>query len=306
MIKHLQHSEIDKVKWDSAIDQSTNGVIYAKSWYLDIVSPNWQALVDEDYKSVFPLTCRQKYGFKYLYPPFFTQQLGVFSKEIIGGEAVNQMLNAIPGGFRFIEINLNHQNSLSSNDFKATTLLTHHLNLNRPYGQISKGYSENLKRNLKKASQNNLQVISGFNNKSLIELFRSTKGQDIHTLKDSDYETFKKLLFECEKRNLLIKLGIEINNELVAGAIFLRSNHEYILIFSAVNNTARETGAMSFLIDQFIQSHENENMNLDFEGSMDKNLARFYKSFGASEVVYLQIKRNRLPFYLRWLKKQFY
>ena len=74
------------------------------------------------------------------------------------------------------------------------------------------------------------------------------------------------------------------------------------MIFSAVNEAARETGAMSFLIDSFIQNHQNENLNLDFEGSIDKNLARFYKSFGANEVVYLQIKKNRLPIYLRWLK----
>jgi hypothetical protein len=301
MIKHLQHSEIDKVLWDSTIDSSPNGMIYAKSWYLDLVSPKWKALIEEDYKTVLPLTCRRKYGFSYLYPPFFTQQLGVFSKEKITIETLNQFLNAIPEEFRFMEINLSHQNKVSA-EFKVSELLTHHLHLNQSYEQIVKGYSENLKRNLKKANQNNLWVTSDFNNETLIELFRKTKGQDVHTLKDSDYETFKKLLFECERRNLLIKLAVKVNNELSAGVLFLKSNHEYILIFSAVDEAARETGSMSYLIDCFIQNHQNENMHLDFEGSMDKNLARFYKSFGANEVVYLQIKKNRLPFYLRWLK----
>jgi hypothetical protein len=302
VIKHLQHSEIDKVKWDSAIDESRNGMIYAKSWYLDIVSPNWQALVEEDYKAVFPLTCRKKYTFSYLFPPFFMQQLGVFPKGIVTTETVNRFLDEIPEEFRFVEINLNYQNKLSGSDFKIRELLTHHLNLNLSYEQILKGYSENLKRNLKKAALSNLQVTSDFKNEPLIDLFRSGKGKDVHTLKNSDYLTFKKLLAECKRRKLLTKLGVKINNELAAGGLFLKSNHEYILIFSAVNKAARETGAMSFIIDHFIQSHQNENMNLDFEGSMDKNLARFYKSFGANEVVYLQIKKNRLPFYLRWLK----
>jgi hypothetical protein len=301
MIHYLRHNEIDKAKWDKTINESVNGMIYARSWYLDIVNPGWQAMVDDDYKIILPLTYRKKYGFKYLYPPFFTQQLGLFSTKQLNEETINQFLKSIPSEFRFIEINLNHQNKIPVG-FQIKELLTHHLNINQSYGQISKSYSENLKRNLKKAGQNNLQILSTFENKALIDLFRSTRGKDIRTLKEADYETFKKLLSECEKQNALTRLGVIINNELAAGVLFLKSNHEYILIFSAVNDIARDTGAMSFLVDHFIQSHQNEDMNLDFEGSMDKNIARFYKNFGANEVVYLQIKRNRLPFYLRWLK----
>ena len=59
---------------------------------------------------------------------------------------------------------------------------------------------------------------------------------------------------------------------------------------------------MSFLIDSFIKNHSGENKVLDFEGSMDNNLARFYKSFGSEEIVYLQILKNKLPFFIRWLK----
>jgi hypothetical protein len=65
----------------NAIARSFNGIVYAYSWYLDIVSPGWDALVKDDYKSVMPLTWRKKYGIKYLYQPFFTQQLGVFSSD---------------------------------------------------------------------------------------------------------------------------------------------------------------------------------------------------------------------------------
>jgi hypothetical protein len=302
MVRYFTHINIDKDKWDIAIDKSANGLIYAKSWYLDIVSPGWEALTDENYKTILPLTWREKIGIKYLYPPFFTQQLGVFSEQIIGSDTVLHFLALIPPDFRYVEIQLNHQNKFSSADFEISERLTHHLNFNHSYAEIATGYSDNLKRNLKKAGQNNLQVIQDFNVNELINLFRAGKGKEVKTLKTSDYDTLRALLSECEKRNLLTRLGVRINNELAAGVLFLKSNHEYILIFSAVNDVARETGAMNFLIDHFIQSHQNENMKLDFEGSMDKNLARFYKSFGADEVVYLQIKRNRLPFYLRWLK----
>ena len=98
-------------------------------------------------------------------------------------------------------------------------------------------------------------------------------------------------------------MGIKTDDKLEAGAIFLKSDSksgsrkgEYIFLFSATGDRAKESGAMSMIIDTFIQNHSEENMNLDFEGSMDKGLARFYKSFGSEEVVYLQIRKNRLPY----------
>jgi hypothetical protein len=259
--------------------------------------------MDEDYKTIMPLTWRKKFGYKYLFPPFFTQHLGIFSDETIPASTVEVFLQAIPEDICLIEIQLNHLNKLQSSEFKISERLTHHLALNHPYEELQKNYSENLKRNLKKSAQSNLVVTSDFNTKDLITLFRSSKGNDISTLKNSDYENLEELLYKAQRRSLLTKLAVNINNQLAAGVLFLHSNHEYILIFSAVNEEARQTGAMSLLIDTFIRSHANEKMNLDFEGSMDANLARFYKSFGAEEVVYLQIKKNNLPIPIRWLKQ---
>ncbi|MCK4361546.1 MAG: hypothetical protein KAV70_07350, partial [Bacteroidales bacterium] len=80
MIKHLTYQQINKSKWDECIKKSFNGIIYGYSWYLDIVCKHWEALVENDYERVFPLTTGKKFGINYLYQPFFTQQLGVFSK----------------------------------------------------------------------------------------------------------------------------------------------------------------------------------------------------------------------------------
>lgn len=59
MIIFLQHQAIDKQKWDSCIKECGNGMTYAYSWFLDIVSPGWAALVEDDYSAVFPLTQRK-------------------------------------------------------------------------------------------------------------------------------------------------------------------------------------------------------------------------------------------------------
>src|SRR5258708_27741454 len=97
-----------------------------------------------------PLTWRKKYGFHYLHQPFFTQQLGIFSIEKkIPDRTANEFLKAIPGRYRFIEIQLNSENYSGQNDFKVSERLTHHLELNQSYEKIYSGYSENLKRNIK-------------------------------------------------------------------------------------------------------------------------------------------------------------
>ena len=113
MIQYLTHNQINLNKWDSTIAECGN--IYAYSWYLDIVHPGWEALVEDDYQSVMPLTGGKKFGVNYLYQPYFVQQLGVFSKSSITPEMTQAFLDAIPSKYRFAEIRLNEGNALNDN-----------------------------------------------------------------------------------------------------------------------------------------------------------------------------------------------
>ena len=305
MIRYLKHTDINKLKWDTCITSSAQSLLYAESWFLDIVSPGWDALVEDDYKSVFPLTKRKKFGINYLFQPFFTQQLGLFSIDVnISENKVIEFLSAIPGKFKLIEIQLNSFNYFTSfNSFTINRKLTCHLSLSESYEKIRENYSENLRRNIKKSLTSGIETTKNVVPEDIISLFRLNKGLEINKLKEGDYKTFLKLLSEANSRNLLDCRGIlDSNGNLIAGCIFLKSKFSFIFLFSATNKEAKETGAMSLLIDSFIKEHSNEDNLLDFEGSMDINLARFYKSFGSKEVVYLQIQKNNLPVIIRWLK----
>ncbi len=70
MIKYVSHEVIDREKWDKCIDNSTNGLVYAYSWYLDLICDEWNALIENDYESVFPLPFRKKGFIQYTYQPF--------------------------------------------------------------------------------------------------------------------------------------------------------------------------------------------------------------------------------------------
>ncbi|MDD5571918.1 MAG: hypothetical protein PHD97_12280 [Bacteroidales bacterium] len=303
MIEYLTHSEIDKAKWNNCIENSFNGIIYAYSWYLDVLCESWDALIIGDYEYVFPLTYRKKYGIHYLCQPYFNQQLGVFSNKKLDEGIVSDFIDAIPDKFKFIEINLNKYNKISRKDFKYKTNITLELDLISSHEELKKDYSENNLRNVKTAEKNNLTINDSANPEEIINLFRKNRGKQIKNLKDNDYENLKSLIDIIQKKGKGQVWAAYKENELCAGIFFVESNNKVIFLFSGSGQTARETGAMSFIIDKFIEKNAQRNLILDFAGSNNENLARFYKGFGSKECSYLQIRKNNLPWFIKWMKR---
>ena len=304
MIKYLTHKNIDKQKWDDCILKSVNGIIYAYSWYLDVVCEGWEALVEDDYKTVMPLTVGKKFGIPYIYPPFFTQQLGVFATSILSEETVLHFIKSIPSKFRFFEFNLNTFNKLSSTEYHIKSNINCELDLIDSYENLFLKFSSNTKRNVKKAKENDLTITLDVKTEELIEMFRSNRGSSIKNLKTENYNMLKDLVKRCNDKGLAKIVGVRSRNRLCAGSVFVFSKEKIIFLFSASNEEAKENGAMFFLIDHFIRENAQKNLILDFEGSNNLELARFYKSFGSKECTYLQVRKNNLPWYIRWMKEK--
>jgi hypothetical protein len=304
MIHHLEHHEIDRERWDTCIRRSFNGIIYAYSWYLDIVAPGWEALIADDYSVVMPLPKGRKFGISYLYTPYFIQQLGVFSIKKLVAEDVQQFLKSIPDSYRYIEINFNTFNKIVKSDsYTLHTHLTHELDLIKSSDQLQTDYSENTRRNIRKALKQNLVFTNQASREEIITLFRKNRGRAVRVWGEAEYDILRKLLQALDGRGRLHVRGVS-NQEgkLLAGAFFIDANGKVIFLFSGLSEEGREKGAMFALIDRFIVENAHKNLILDFEGSDDLQLARFYKSFGAKECVYLQVKSNQLPWPIRWFK----
>jgi hypothetical protein len=65
----------------------------------------------------------------------------------------------------------------------------------------------------------------------------------------------------------------------------------------------KEKRSMYLLFNHVIEQFCNKNLVLDFEGSERAGIARFFKGFGADKQFYFHLRINRLPWYIRWLKK---
>jgi len=299
MIKYLEREQIDDEKWNHCINHSFNGNFYGYSWFLDIVGGEWSALVENNYERIFPLVQKRKFGISLVYQPFFTQQLGLFSTTRLDGDVLNTFINAIPAKFKRIEINLNTHNNIGEGRYRIIPQLNHELDLIHSYEKIRQGYSENLIRNLKKAEKAGLTISENIKPDDIIDLFRKNRGQDIGHLYDQDYLRLKRIAYTCTYKGIAYIQGVyDRKNQLVAGAFFIQSHKKVIFLFSGLSTEGRQTAAMPFLIDDFIQRHAGQHLTFDFDGSNDPNLARFYKSFGSKECVYQRLEINRMPFLL--------
>ncbi|MBN2175041.1 MAG: hypothetical protein JW731_12985 [Bacteroidales bacterium] len=304
MIRHLKKDEIVVRKWDECIKESVNGMVYANSWYLDIVAENWEALVEDDYVRVFPLIPGTKYGIHYLYQPAFTQQLGIFSRNILSEEIVGEFIQAIPQKYKFAEINLNTLNRVPKGKYKIEQWKNYELDLIKSYDRIRKNYSDNLNRNLKKSEKAGLSILKNVKPDEIIRIFRENKGKKIRRYSDEDYLRFQRLIYSGIYKGKIETYGVfSPHNELCAGIVFLRSDKKMIFLFSGLSETGKELGAMPFLIDHFISENARHHITLDFEGSNDPGLARFYQGFGSKECTYPHLIINNLPFVTRSMVK---
>jgi hypothetical protein len=304
MIAYLRHDQIDKTCWDDCIAQAVNGNVYAWSWYLDLVHPEWEALVemkDDNYLSVMPLTGNMKYGIHYLFQPFFVQQLGVFSREELSPGKVGSFLEAIPKKFRLIQIRLNEGNEVPDRFRGVEHHCNHLLDLRLDYSKLFSDYHENTRRNLKKSLKYGLRLVKAVPMERVIALFRENRGASIRHWGDAEYRRLLALSQCAVSSSKAFVYGVQTmdNEDVVCGALFLVSHQRITFLFSGNNSLGRESHAMTFLIDQVIREYAATPFTLDFEGSDDEALGRFYSGFGSVSITYPSY--SRLPWW--WFKK---
>ena len=291
MIRYLTHNQIDKQCWDDCIEHSSDGLVYVWSWYLDVVHPGWEALVEDDYETVMPLTGNKKFGINYLFQPFFTQKFGVFGKKEVSEEKIEQFLEAIPEKFKFADFRINKSYTTYTTECHRNI----ELSLSPDYSIIAANYNSNTKRDLAKAKKGNLTIVENTESSIIIDLFRKNRGKDIKHWGDREYNRLLSLVEAAKNHEKCLVLAAQnTDNQIVAGAIFMISHKKIVFLFSGANESNKDSHALSFLLDYVINRFSGTDNILDFEGSDNDGLARFYKGFGGEEKYYMGFKFNKL------------
>ena len=293
-IRYLRHEAIDKQRWDAALYSFPNGRIYAVSTYLDHMSPGWDALVLGEYEALFPLPWRRKAGIHYVYPPFLTAQLGLFASAPTQG-MLEAFLEAIPRRFRLLELPLNERNFFEEE--RRPLRSNYVLPLDATYDTLERGYRDNIRRNIRKARQYGCLTESGTALPEIVALARA------HARDEAGLAAFARLHDVLDQRGQVRRYGVRSKDgQLLASAVFLLDDRRAYYILVGNHPNGRTLGASHLLIDTFISDHAGSGLLLDFEGSDIHSLAFFYSSFGARNEPYPQLRIDRLPWWIRWIK----
>jgi len=300
-IKYIQHKDIDFAKWDDCISRSLNGIVYAYSWYLNIVAGEWDALVGDDYTVVFPLVHGKKYSIPYLYQPLFTQQLGLFSPGKVDSQTIQSFLDAIPKRYQYQIINFNTFNFIQNPAGEVKERATYQLDLVQPFFNLSSNYNENTRRNISKSIAMGVTVNKHL---SVADYIRFKKANLIIHLNDNQLEILNGIMVNALEKGIgKVYAAFSEQKELCAAAFFIRSNGKVIYLSAASSDLGRTNRAMFALVDRFINDNSESQLILDFEGSSIDSVARFYAGFGAKRCTYQQLVVNRLPWYLKPFKR---
>lgn len=299
MIKLLQHNEIDKALWNEKISKAQNALPYAYAWVLDILHPNWQALVLGNYEAIMPLVFEQKMGLYLLRQSPWIQQLGVFSEQKLSEKNYQAFFKAIPKRFRKLYFRVNYENAQFQqlDVFEIQERKNLVVDLNRGYENLYSQFSKNTKRNIKKAEKQALKIEKNISVSEIVDIYKTFQAPKHQFLLAEDYEKLPVLLnaILANKSGFIWGAKNEAN-ELLAANFFWQNNNRIISLLPATTHNGRTASVMFFIVNELIKTKANSDFILDFEGSNQENIARFNKGFGAKEQNYLELAQRKFPF----------
>jgi hypothetical protein len=301
MIVYHKNNEIDREQWDNCIKNSPGVKPYAYSWYLDIMAPGWEALVDDDYDSVFPIPGKSRFGIQYVATPIFLQQLGAFSPDKPESKAIIEFLDYMPGFYKLIDLCVGQ--NIDIDRYKVTEKVNFELDLSKSYEKTWDNFSPHCRRNIETSAKKKPELVSDITPDEIIDLFIWNKGKEIKGIIMGDYQRLKNLMNFCLKNKKGRIIGVRAaKKRLIFGVFLIETKGNKIPLFVVNTPESREKRIGYFFVNELIRDNSSTKTRLDFAGSSIPSIASFMESFGSVNVPYYRIYLNRLFWPVRMMK----
>lgn len=291
---------IDAQQWNSLIEQSNNGLIYAQYDYLHAMADNWEAIVLDNYRVVWPLPFRKKWGIKYYCTPAFIQQLGLIG--LIEPNDMNTCIELIKNSVALADLQLNFSNDTTIISVKqARTNFT--INLNQSFEEIRNHCQPGFRNTfLQLTQQANLAFTTSEDYSTIIDQYY-TLYQDKHqSLQQKDITQFKSLIAHYAAAGKCKLHIIKEGNHLHAASILLFDNKRIYNILNLLTEEGRKAQSNYLLYGSILSTYCERDLLFDFEGSDLPGVKAFYAKMQPINQPYLQCRLNQLPWPLRLLK----
>ncbi|MGB0999062.1 MAG: GNAT family N-acetyltransferase [Flavobacteriales bacterium] len=289
--KRLKHQDIDAKAWNACLTKQRYR-LYTQLWYLDLVSPHWEALVWGDYEAVLALPLNKKVFWTFLQNPLLCQQINISGNQQIVDKT--KLVDYLKSTFDYVSFS-------SLNQFKDIIAKERCNQFLETKTYLETKAKRSLESNLKKAQKAQLNIIETEDVEQVFAFFRAHYHLNSSAISEKQWMFFKHIIDNCHKLSKARLFFVEENQEKVFAVFGIQEQGVFYYLLNISNEIGRQKGASYFFIDQLIRQNKHIQL-IDFEGSSIKGVQQFYRNFGAKEETYYQYHHNRLPFFLKWFK----
>lgn len=300
-------SKFNKNEWNDIIEKSDIDLPYYLYDYLNIIS-SFNVIIEENEGIFFPVPVNKRLLSVRFIQPFFFQQGGPIPITPTSIDLLPKMLEFLKKKSVYINLHLRGEflsveDKIKKIGFRINRMADYLLSFPASsQDDIIKRYSENHIRNIEKAQKKSIQIKETISNiNEVIMTFISNKGKEL-MLPNEFYVIFSKLYNYMNSEKLAYSITAENMGKEVYYAIFWKFKKRLIFIFSATSSDAYSTGAPHLTIHNVISKFIPEGYIIDFEGTNDANLARFYEGFGALQCIYAKFSTYYSLNPLQWIR----
>lgn len=286
-IKLIRHADLDKTKWNSCVHYATRGNFYGYWWYLSNTVKEWDAIVEGDYETVFPLLPLDS---TLLTTPDTIRELGIYSINVLSIPRVKAILDAIPPAYQHYRFTLNAGVNWPDDFFiKPATVYNHQLLMDKEYEAIEENYAPTIQDQMDQARANRLILTSNLKPERVADFYR------IHTKDKTDvnynFHAYQRIMYNALHRgNGFASAVMNEHQEYLACGFFIFSHGKIMRLISNVSKNGFKQGANALLFDMLIRGNATRPVLLDFN-SFEEN--SFAKDFGAKAIPHYHVEGKR-------------
>jgi len=307
-VSEITHTDFLGLKeWDVFVDNSLQGSLFCKSWWLNIVRPDgFKILVlrkNNRLVAGMPLCSYYDEDDRYVHNmPVLTQTLGILLEPCRGKyckklstemDMIQTIVDNIPKHWWFyMQFSFNFTNWLPFywSGYSQSTKYTYIFHDISDLNKIYSGFNYSKRKNIERA-KNIVEIQTGLSAAEFREVQKKALAKDNKMLSISTagyFETFKRIYDAVGKSWYAVDDKGNIHSAIYV--IYDKTSAYYLC--SCVDREFRKYGANTLLIWNAIKELSGETQRFDFEGSMIRGVEESFRQFGAKQTQYFVVTKG--------------
>lgn len=319
-LRLYKRNSINDQCWNECINESPQGLLFAYTWYLDITTKDWWAIILEDkgeYKWVMPFPISKKRGFYFIQMPLFTPELGYFSTLENPDFWVYDAIILIQKNVSYCIEYIGNSDNKFPNSHNGEDLT---IDLNEKYETTFSKFSKVKRKNSRQSKKRNSTPILDQNIHGFLKLINKNTFPKIGITSPLPIlKILENLLCKLVDKNRIRIYSIYNEKGIIeASSIFLHHKNRWQYFLNTGENDVKNKFGRLAIINHFLKNESDQKnalhlgtyINTPTSTSHYKNVVRpYFEQLTKEKVDVPFITWNHLPWYINYphqLKKWIY